>query len=76
MSGLVGAEDCPNENTPGNEGISLLKMRAEELKETNIALKVLLKQRENDKSELEEKILANIKSKTRFLYRHLSLCHH
>jgi PAS domain S-box-containing protein len=38
-----------------------LRMRARELKESNIALKVLLKQRENDKGELEENILSNIK---------------
>ncbi|HBH61807.1 MAG TPA: hypothetical protein DDX85_08735 [Nitrospiraceae bacterium] len=38
-----------------------LSMRARELKESNIALKVLLKQRESDKSELEEYILSNIK---------------
>jgi hypothetical protein len=47
--------------TDRKEAENKLRMRAEELKETNIALKVLLKQRENDKRELEEKILANIK---------------
>jgi DNA-binding CsgD family transcriptional regulator len=38
-----------------------LRARARDLKETNQALKVLLRQRENDKAELEEKILSNIK---------------
>ena len=38
-----------------------LRMRARELRESNIALKVLLKQRENDKGELEENILSNVK---------------
>jgi PAS domain S-box-containing protein len=38
-----------------------LKIHAKELEEGNIALKVLLKQRENDKTELEENILSNIK---------------
>jgi len=38
-----------------------LRMKAKELKESNIALKVLLKHRENDKGELEENILSNIK---------------
>jgi PAS domain S-box-containing protein len=38
-----------------------LRMRARELKESNIALKVLLKQRENDKGELEVNIISNVK---------------
>jgi PAS domain S-box-containing protein len=38
-----------------------LRIRARELRESNIALKVLLKQRENDKGELEENILSNVK---------------
>ena len=38
-----------------------LKMKTSELRESNIALKVLLKQRENDKKELEKNILSNIK---------------
>ena len=37
-----------------------LQARAEDLEETNIALKVLLKQREKDKSEIEYKVLLNI----------------
>ena len=47
--------------TDRKEAEDTLRIRAEELKESNIALKVLLKQRENDKSDLEEKILSNIK---------------
>lgn len=38
-----------------------LETQKQHLEEANIALKVLLKQRENDKHELEQKVLTNIK---------------
>jgi PAS domain S-box-containing protein len=47
--------------TDRKQAVNKLRMRARELKESNIALKVLLKQRENDKGEFEENILSNIK---------------
>jgi PAS domain S-box-containing protein len=43
------------------ESESKLRIHSEELKESNTALKVLLKQRENDKHELEANILSNVK---------------
>jgi PAS domain S-box-containing protein len=38
-----------------------LRMKANNLEELNTALRVLLKRREEDKSELEEKVLSNVK---------------
>jgi len=38
-----------------------LEIKAKNLEEVNIALRVLLKQREGDKAELEEKVLSNVK---------------
>jgi PAS domain S-box-containing protein len=38
-----------------------VKAQAKKLEEVNAALKILLKQRENDRTELEEKILSNVK---------------
>jgi DNA-binding CsgD family transcriptional regulator len=43
------------------EAEKMLKMHARELSEGNIALKVLLKQRERDQGEFENNILSNIK---------------
>jgi DNA-binding CsgD family transcriptional regulator len=68
--------DGPIRVVVSHEDITQLKLAEEALKESklsvenqkqrleeaNIALKVLLKQRENDKSELEQKVLANIKN--------------
>ena len=39
-----------------------VKSQAKKLEEVNAALKILLKQRENDRTELEEKILSNVKT--------------
>lgn len=38
-----------------------LKIQAQALEEVNVALRVLLKRRENDQREMEEKVLANVK---------------
>lgn len=43
------------------ESKQALEQRRQSLEETNIALKVLLRQREEDKLELEQKVLSNIK---------------
>jgi len=43
------------------ESEAQLKRQKVELEEANIALKVLLKQREEDKTEIEQKVIANVK---------------
>lgn len=43
------------------ESEAQLKQQTVELEEANIALKVLLKQREDDKGEIEQKVIANVK---------------
>jgi len=43
------------------ESEAQLKQQKVELEEANIALKVLLKQREDDKTEIEQKVIANVK---------------
>jgi DNA-binding CsgD family transcriptional regulator len=67
--------DDPLRVVVSHEDITALKLTEEELRrsrqaiaereksleETNIALKVLLKQREEDKADLERKVLANVK---------------
>ena len=47
-----------------------LEINSTSLQEVNIALKVLLKQRENDRKELEEKVYSNVKELT-FRYIHM-----
>jgi PAS domain S-box-containing protein len=51
-------EERTNELLKANER---LKAQSRHLKELNTALKVLLKQRENDKTELQENVLSNVK---------------
>ncbi len=43
------------------ESEAVLRIQADELKEVNSALRVLLKQRDNDKAELEEKVFLNVR---------------
>lgn len=76
MRALPMAGDGPMRVVASHEEITSLKLSEEalrrseaqltrqkvKLEEANIALKVILKQRENDKSELEQKIITNIKN--------------
>jgi DNA-binding CsgD family transcriptional regulator len=55
ITALKSAEESLKENT------ELLARQKKDLEETNIALKVLLKQRESDRVDLEQKVLFNIK---------------
>jgi PAS domain S-box-containing protein len=58
---FAGYRGIDRDITDRKQAENKLMMRARELKESNIALKVLLKQRENDRGELEAKILSNVK---------------
>jgi DNA-binding CsgD family transcriptional regulator len=55
ITGLKLAEEALKQST------AALEEQKQRLEETNIALKVLLRQRETDKIELEQRVLANIK---------------
>jgi PAS domain S-box-containing protein len=52
-----------------------LNLNALHLEETNIALKVLLEQRDKDKNELEEKVLANVRGLLLPCLERLKGCH-
>jgi PAS domain S-box-containing protein len=52
-----------------------LQLNALHLEETNIALKVLLEQRDKDKNELEEKVLANVRGLLLPCLERLKGCH-
>lgn len=65
---IVGAIESMRDTTERKESEEILKKRESDLKlktnelqELNVALRVLLKQRDNDRNELEEKILSNVK---------------
>ena len=65
---IIGAIETIRDITERQQAEEALKKREQELETKNIqlqdlnaALRVLLKQREDDKSELEEKVLANVK---------------
>jgi len=76
MRSVLMAEDGPMRIIISHEDITQLKLTQEALKtnqklledknlglsESNIALKVLIRQRENDKVEMEKKILSNVKT--------------
>ena len=52
-----------------------LKLNALHMEETNVALKVLLEQREKDKNELEDKVLANVRGLLLPCLERLQGCH-
>ena len=55
----ITTHECPEEELKKRE--REMEAKSRELEEVNITLKVLLRQREEDKSELEEKVLSNVK---------------
>ncbi len=58
-----------------NQLEELVSERTKKIEEANIALKVLLKRREEDKKELEEKILYNVKEMILPFFNKLKTCH-
>ncbi|UCD87080.1 MAG: PAS domain S-box protein [Desulfobacterales bacterium] len=57
----VDITDRKNAENKLAESEAVLKIQADELKEVNSALRVLLKQRDKDKAELEEKVFLNVR---------------
>ncbi len=75
---LITLEDITQQKMAEEEverrGIEL-DIKSKNLEEVNAALRVLLKERENDKARLEEKILANVKELVMPYIEKLKKCH-